>query len=72
MKKFLSLLFLAVFCAISTFSISGCSKNEVEKQAKNLTSYAISAEFNDELKQISATETIVFYNNSEDLTDLLL
>lgn len=65
MKRFLSLLFLAVFCIISTISVAGCSKNEVEKQSKNLTSYAISAELNDELKQVSAIETIVFYNNTE-------
>ena len=65
MKKFLSLLFLIVFCYFSTFSLSGCSKSEVEKVSKNLTSYSISANFNDDLKQISATETIVFYNNTD-------
>lgn len=64
MKKFLSLLLFACFCFISTFSLVGCSSNELKKVSKNLTSYAISAELNDETKQISATETIVFYNNT--------
>ena len=65
MKKFLSLCVLVIFCCFSTFSLTGCKKSEVEKQSKNLTSYAISADFNDELKEISATETIVFYNNTD-------
>lgn len=65
MKKFFSLCVLVIFCCFSTFSLTGCKKSEVEKRSKNLTSYAISAEFNDELKQISATETIVFYNNTD-------
>ena len=65
MKKFLSLCVLVVFCCFFTFSVSGCSKSELEKVSKNLTSYAISAEFNDETKEISATETIVFYNNTD-------
>ena len=65
MKKFFSLCVLVVFCCFSTFSFSGCSNNELKKASKNLTSYAISAEFNNELKQISATETIVFYNNTD-------
>lgn len=64
MKKFFSLCVLIVFCCFSTFSLVACGKSEVEKQSKNLTSYAISADFNDELKQISATETINFYNNT--------
>ncbi len=65
MRKFLSLCVLVVFCCFSTFSLTGCRKSEVEKISKNLTSYAISADFDDELKQISATETIVFYNNTD-------
>ena len=65
MKKFLSLCLFAIFCCFSTISLVGCKKNELEKQSKNITAYSISAEFNDELKQISATETIVFYNNTE-------
>lgn len=64
MKKFVSLLILSVFCYFSTFSLTGCSKNEIDKVSKYLTSYAISATLDDENKQISATETIVFYNNT--------
>jgi len=55
MKKFISLCVLVIFCCFSTFSLTGCKKSEVEKQSKNLTSYAISADFNDELKEIKAT-----------------
>lgn len=65
MKKFLSLCVFAIFCCFSTFSLVGCKKSEVEKQSKGLNSYAISAELDDELKQISATETIVFYNTTD-------
>lgn len=65
MKKFFSLCLFAIFCCFSTTSLVGCKKSEVEKYSKNLTSYAISAEFNDELKQINATETIIFYNNTD-------
>lgn len=64
MKKFVSLLILTVYCSISTFLLIGCSNSELNKVSKNLTSYAISAELDDELKQVSATETIVFYNNT--------
>ncbi|MBR3885927.1 MAG: M1 family metallopeptidase [Clostridia bacterium] len=71
MKKFFSLCILLIFCCFSTFSLSGCKKNEIEKQSKDLSSYAISAEFNDELKQISATETIVFYNNTDEELEYL-
>ena len=71
MKKFFSLCVLVVFCCFSTFSLIGCKKSEVEKHSKDLSSYAISAEFNDELKQISATETIVFYNNTDDELEYL-
>ena len=66
MKKFVSLLIFGVFLCFSTFSLSGCSKNELDKISKNLTSYAISATLDDNEKQISATETIVFYNNTND------
>lgn len=65
MKKIFSLLILAIFCCFSTFSLAGCSKNELDRVSKNLTSYAISAELDDENKQISATETIIFYNNTD-------
>lgn len=64
MKKFLSLLICAVFCCFYTVSLTGCSKNELDKVSKNLNSYAISASLDDENKKITATETIVFYNNT--------
>ena len=63
MKKFFSLLFSAIFLLFSTFSLSGCSKNELDKVSKNLTTYAISAEL-DENMQISGTEKIVFVNST--------
>ena len=51
MKKFLSLLICAVFCCFYTFSLTGCSKNELDKVSKNLNSYAISASLDDENKK---------------------
>ena len=71
MKKFVSLLIFGVFLCFSTFSLAGCSKSEIDKVSKNLTSYAISASLDDEQKQVSATETIVFYNNTEDELDFV-
>ena len=68
MKKFFSLLFSAIFLLFSTISLSGCSKNELDKVSKNLTSYAISAEL-DENMQIFGTEKIVFVNSTGDSLD---
>ena len=64
MKKFFSILFLAIFCSFSIFSLSGCRKNEIDKVSKNLTAYSISASLDDENKKIHSIETIVFYNNT--------
>ena len=68
MKKFFSLLFLGIFLLFSTFSLAGCSKNELNKVSKNLTTYAISAELDDEMK-ISGSEKILFYNDTGDELD---
>ena len=65
MKKFFYLFISAIFCVFCTFSLSSCKKNEVEKISKNLTTYAISAELNDEKMEISGTETIDYINNTE-------
>ena len=70
MKKFFSLLFSAIFLTFSTFSLSGCSKNELAKVSKNLTTYAISAEL-DENMQIYGTEKISFLNSTGDVLDHL-
>ena len=64
MKKFISLLIVSIFCCFSVSFLTGCSGGELNKISKGLTSYAISADFDDESKQISATERIVFYNNT--------
>lgn len=64
MKKFFYLLFSGIFLIFSTISLTGCKKDELKKVSKNLTSYAISAELDDDKKEISGTETIVFYNNT--------
>jgi len=63
MKKFFYLCFSVIFLVFSTFSLSGCKKNEVEKVSKNLTSYAIDAELGDDMK-IFANEKIVYHNNT--------
>jgi len=65
MKKFFILCICAVFVCFSTFSLTGCSKNEIDKISKNLNTYSIAMSLDDETKQISATEKIVFYNNTE-------
>ena len=70
MKKFFSLLFSAIFLLFSTFSLTSCSKNELNKVSKHLTTYAISAEL-DENMQISGTEKIVFVNSTGDALDHL-
>lgn len=64
MKKFFSMLLLACFCCISTFSLTGCKNTYLTKISKNLTCYAICAELDEQNKQVSATETIVYYNNT--------
>lgn len=71
MKKFFYLLFSAIFLAFSAFSLTGCKKDELKKVSKNLTSYAISATLDDEKKEVSGTETIVFYNSTGSDLDYL-
>lgn len=64
MKKFFSSLLCVIFCVFVSGSLVGCSNSELDKVSKNLSSYAICAELDDENKQVSATETIVYYNNT--------
>ena len=64
MKKFFYLLISGIFIVFSTFSFSGCKNNEIEKVSRNLTCYAISAEFDDDKKEISGTEKINYVNNT--------
>ena len=64
MKKFFYLLFSVIFCVFSAFSVSGCSKSEVDKISKNLTTYAISAELDAEKMEISGIEKIDYINNT--------
>lgn len=72
LKKFFNLLILAIFVTISTFSLTSCSKNELEKVSRGLSSYSIEAEFNDETKQLFATEIFVFENKTgSDLENIM-
>ena len=64
MKKFFILCVSFIFVCFSTFSLTSCSKNEIDKISKDLNTYAISASLNDETKEIDATEKIIFYNNT--------
>lgn len=64
MKKFLSSLLCIIFCIVCVSPLAGCANSELDKVSKNLSSYAICAEFDDENKQVSATETIVYYNTT--------
>ncbi len=66
MKKFFILCVSFVFVCFSTFSLTSCSKKEIDKISKNLNTYAISAILDDEKKEIDATEKIIFYNNTEE------
>ena len=71
MKKFFSLCFSVVFIIFSTFSLTSCSKKDIDAVAKGLNNYSIIANFNDSDKTINAVETIVFYNNSEEDMDYI-
>lgn len=71
MKKFFILCISLIFLCFSTFSLAGCKNNELEKISKNLNCYSIVASLDDEKKEITATETIVFYNNSENEIDYI-
>lgn len=70
MKKFFCFIFCVVFAGLSLTFIS-CSSSEIDKVSKNLTTYAIDAKLDDEKKEISATQTVIFYNNTgEDLDEI--
>lgn len=70
-KKFFILLVSGLFCCFFTISLTGCSKNEVEKESKNLSSYAVSATIESESK-ISASETVLYVNKTgTELSEIL-
>ena len=71
MKKIFSFLLIAIIAVVASISFVGCSNNELEKVSKNLTSYAITAELNDEKKTISAIEKISFLNDTGDVLEFL-
>lgn len=64
MKKFFYFLFCSIFVVFTCLGFVGCKPDEVENVSKNLTSYAISANLDDEKKEITASEVIYFYNNT--------
>ena len=63
MKRIFSVFFCVIIVGFSLTFIS-CSKNDIDKVSKNLTTYSIVAELDDENKEITATQTIFFYNNT--------
>ena len=63
MKRFFSFLLIVAIGVIAFFSFSGCSNNEILKVSKNLTTYAISAEINDDM-QVSGIERIDYLNDT--------
>lgn len=69
MKKFFYLLFSVIFCVFSTFSLTSCGKSEIDKISENLTTYAISAELNDEKMEIVGSEKIDYVNNTGEEID---
>ncbi len=64
MKKFFCFSLTIIFCAISVFAFSGCSKNEVDKISKNLTVYSISAELNAENMTVSGSQSVDYFNET--------
>ena len=70
MKKFFYLFLTIIIAAFSCVSFSGCKKSEVDKISKNLTTYAISAELDDDMK-VSGVETIDYLNDTGTDLDFL-
>jgi len=64
MKKIFNLSIIAIFLFIFTFSLSGCSKNEIEKISKEISTYAIDVTLFDDEKKIVASEKIHYINNT--------
>ncbi|MBE7076595.1 MAG: M1 family metallopeptidase [Clostridiales bacterium] len=62
-KKILCL--VLVFCFSFTF-VACKKKDNLEKQAENLTSYEISVDLNVETKTATASQTVYYVNSSED------
>lgn len=71
MKKFFILSILVIFCANSAFLLTSCKNNDLEKISKNLTTYAINANFDDEKKQIQASEKIRYVNVTDESLEFL-
>lgn len=63
MKKFFSLCLIVIIVGISCVAFTGCKKSELDKISKNLTTYAISAEL-DENMSVNASETINYLNDT--------
>lgn len=63
MKKFFNLCILFVFACFSTFSLTSCKNSDIKKVSKNLTTYAISATLDENMK-VTGEERVVFYNNT--------
>lgn len=63
MKKFFYLFLTIVIAVFSCVSLSGCKKSEIDKISKNLTTYAISAELNDDMT-VLGVETIDYINDT--------
>ena len=62
MKRIISLLFFIVFCCFSTFSLSGCSKNELDKLSKDLGEVR---------KQVNSGKGYVQLDNNDELKKLI-
>lgn len=64
MKKFFYLFLTIIITIFSCISFAGCKKSEVDKISKNLTTYAISAELDENMK-VYATEKIDYLNDTD-------
>ncbi len=64
LKKFFCCFSALLICLVSIFSFSGCSKNEIDKVSKNLSTYSISAELETENMQVNGNETVNYVNET--------
>ena len=64
MKKFFYLFFSIIFCCFISIQFTGCSKSEVDKASKNLSSYSLDISLDDDAKTIQGKESIIYYNKT--------
>lgn len=64
MKKFFYFCSAVLVCLLSVFCFSSCSKNELSKVSKNLSSYSITAELDEQNMSLDAEQNLLYYNST--------